>query len=195
MSDTTSTYPDELREISRLWWLPLCIGPLSIIAGIIVLVKPADSLATIAVVTGIFVVIDGLAALVASLNRSNENRGLAALLGVLSLIVGVLLIRHPIHGVVAVALFVGIWLIAMGAMRFVLAFDTDGHRAWRLLVAAVEMLAGIVIVSSPGIGLATLALLIGISLIVNGVSLTALGFALHGAADEAPVPHEPAAVV
>jgi uncharacterized membrane protein HdeD (DUF308 family) len=191
----TSAYRDELREASRLWWVPLFIGLLSIVAGIIVLSKPADSLVTIAVVTGIFVVIDGIAALVASLSKSTESRGLAALVGVVSLIVGVLLIRHPISGVVAVALFVGIWLIAMGAMRFVLAFDTEGHRAWRLLIAVVEMIAGIVIVSSPGIGLATLALLIGISLIVNGTSFTALGFVLHSAKNDAAATHTHAATV
>jgi uncharacterized membrane protein HdeD (DUF308 family) len=194
MSDTP-TYADQLRELSRLWWLPVCLGLLSIVAGVIVLIKPEDSLVTITVVVGIFVVIDGIAALVASLGRSTENRGLAALIGVLGLVVGVMLIRHPIHGIVAVALLVGIWLIAMGAMRFVLAFDADGHRAWRLLIAAVETIAGIVIVSSPGIGLTTLALLIGISLIANGASLTALGFALHGAGDDAPVSHKPAAAV
>jgi uncharacterized membrane protein HdeD (DUF308 family) len=194
MSDS-STYGDQLRELSKLWWLPVCIGLLSIVAGVIVLIKPANSLVTIAVVAGIFVVIDGIAALVASLGKGTENRGLAALLGVLSFVVGVMLIRHPIGGIVAVALLVGIWLIAMGAMRFVLAFDGEGHRAWRLLVAAVEVIAGIVIVSSPGIGLATLALLIGISLIANGASFTALGFALHGAADEATVPPRPAAAL
>lgn len=194
MSDI-STYREELRDASRLWWLPLCVGLLSVIAGIIVLIKPEDSLATIAVVIGIFVLVDSIVALLSALSRSTESRGLAALVGVLGLVVGVLLIRHPIHGVVAIALFVGIWLIAMGAIRLVLAFDIAGHRGWRLLVAAVEIIAGIAIVSSPTIGLATLALLIGISLIANGTSLAALGLVLHGAADEAPVPQETAAAV
>ncbi len=36
------------------------LGVLSVIAGIVVLARPGDSLKTIAVITGIFVVIDGL---------------------------------------------------------------------------------------------------------------------------------------
>ena len=193
----TSTYRNALRDISGLWWLTLSLGLLSIIAGIVVLAKPGDSLATIAVITGIFVLIDGLVALVAAISRSTENRGLAALIGVLNLVVGVLLIRHPIGGVAAIALFVGIWLIAMGAVRFVLAFDAEQHRVWRFVIAAVEIVAGIAIVSTPGIGVATLALLVGVALIGNGVSFAALGFVLHGAGrdEHASAPPKPAAVV
>jgi uncharacterized membrane protein HdeD (DUF308 family) len=49
--------------------------------------------------------------------------GMVALLGVLTAIVGVLLIRHPIAGVPAVALLIGIWLITIGVVRFVAAFQ------------------------------------------------------------------------
>ena len=196
MSDS-STYRRALVDISGLWWLMLGLGLLSIVAGVIVLMEPGSSLKAIAVITGIFVLIDGIVALVAALSRGAENRGLVALIGVLNLVVGVLLIRHPIGGVVAVALLVGIWLIVAGAVRFVLAFDAEGHRVWRFLIAAVEVVAGIVVVSSPSIGVATLALLVGVALIANGVSFGALGFALHGAGrdESAAVPHEPAAAV
>jgi uncharacterized membrane protein HdeD (DUF308 family) len=186
----------ELHEATRMWWLPLGVGLLSVAAGVIVLAKPGDSLATIAVILGIFVVIDGIVALIASLRRSTENRGLAALVGALSLVVGVMLMRHPIQGVAAIALLIGIWLVVVGAIRLVLAFDEDTHRFWHALVAVIEMIAGIVIVSSPGIGLATLALLVGIGLIVNGTSLVVLGFVLHSAKhDQQPATHRPAAAV
>jgi uncharacterized membrane protein HdeD (DUF308 family) len=173
----------QLRAFARVWWLPLLIGLLSIAAGVIVLVKPGNSLKTIAIVVGIFIAFDGVIALIAALRKTTESRGLTALMGVLGLVVGVVLIRHPVHGITAVAMLVGIWLIAIGAIRFVLAFEEE-HRAWRLLVAVVEIIAGIVIVSSPGIGLATLAILIGVSLIANGASLTVLGVLLRSVSQE-----------
>jgi uncharacterized membrane protein HdeD (DUF308 family) len=173
----------QLRAFARVWWLPLLIGLLSIAAGVIVLVKPGNSLKTIAIIVGIFIAFDGVIALIAALRKTTESRGLTALMGVLGLVVGVVLIRHPVHGITAVAMLVGIWLIAIGAIRFVLAFEEE-HRAWRLLVAVVEIIAGIVIVSSPGIGLATLAILIGVSLIANGASLTVLGVLLRSVSQE-----------
>jgi uncharacterized membrane protein HdeD (DUF308 family) len=169
---------EELRESTSSWWLFLLTGLIGIAAGVIVLAKPSDSLATLAVVAGVFALIDGSLDLIASLRRHNENRGLTAVLGVVSVVVGVLLIRHPIGGVLAVALLIGIWLIAGGVVRMVRAFDSD-HRAWSIVVALVEVAAGIVIVSSPPIGFATLALLVGISFIVYGVATFALGWLMH----------------
>jgi len=104
---------------------------------------------------------------------------MVALLGVLTAIVGVLLIRHPIQGIVAVALLIGIWLIAVGVVRIVAGFELDEHRGWNIFAGMVEVIAGIVIVSSPNIGFATLALLVGIAFIVNGVGMFALGWNLH----------------
>lgn len=191
-----NTYPEEqLHEAARLWWLTLVVGVLSIAAGIIVLLKPSESLATIAVIVGIFVAIDGVIALVAALRGTATSRGLSALAGALGLIVGAFLIRHPIHGITAVAMLVGLWMIAVGALRLVLSFDAPEHRGWRALVGAVELIAGIVIVSSPDIGLTTLAILIGVSLIVNGIGFAVLGGLLHSAGTDQThqLPHRPAA--
>ena len=125
---------------------------LSVVAGVIVLFKPGSSLATLAVIAGIFLLVDGILELIASFMRTTPNRGLVALLGVVTAIVGVLLIRHPIAGVTAVALLIGIWLIAMGVIRFATAFDEPGTAAGDLR-GIVELIAGIVIVANPDIGM------------------------------------------
>jgi uncharacterized membrane protein HdeD (DUF308 family) len=169
---------EELHESTWAWWLLMLVGLLGIAAGVIVLAKPGGSLATLAVIAGVFVLVDGIFDLVASIGGRTENRGMVALLGVLDIVVGVLLIRHPIGGVLAIALIIGIWLIAMGIVRLVVAFERE-HRIWNILVALIEVAAGIVIVSSPPIGFATLALLVGISFIANGVATFALGWIMH----------------
>jgi uncharacterized membrane protein HdeD (DUF308 family) len=175
----------ELREWTSGWWLLLIVGVLSVVAGVIVLFKPGDSLATLAVIVGIFVLVDGIVELIASFSRQTQNRGLVAVLGVLSAIVGILLIRHPIAGVVAIALLIGIWLVAIGVVRLVVGFDDPQQRGWNLVAAVLEMIAGIVIVSSPGIGFATLALLVGIAFILNGIGLLGLGWSLHSLGQQA----------
>jgi uncharacterized membrane protein HdeD (DUF308 family) len=58
------------------------------------------------------------------------------------------------------------------------AFDRE-HRAWNIVLALIEVVAGIVIVSTPPIGFATLALLVGIAFILNGVAIFALGWMMH----------------
>jgi len=179
---------NEVRAATGGWWLLLLVGVLSIAAGVIVLFKPGDSLATLAVIAGIFLLVDGILELAASLMHGTQSRGSLALLGVLTAIVGVLLIRHPIGGIAAVALLIGIWLIAVGVVRVIAAFEVDENRGWNIFAGALELLAGIVIVSDPNIGFATLALLVGIGFILNGLGMLAVGWSLHtlrGAA-EAP---------
>lgn len=175
----TSLNSDELREVSWGWWLAMLIGVVSIIAGIIVIAKPSNSLATLAVIFGIFILVDGIVELVAALSAEAQNRGLLAVLGVISVIAGVLLIRHPLGGVRAVALLIGIWLIAAGLVRFVAAFETPENRLWRIGVSLVLAIFGIVIVASPHIGYATLALITGIGFICYGIGMTALGWVMH----------------
>ena len=105
------------------------------------------------------------------------------------------LIRHPVGGIAFVAVLLGVWLIAIGAVRFVLSFEAEGHRLWRLVVAVVEVIAGIAIIASPHIGFATLALLVGFAFIVNGVSMFLLGIAMHTVKrDTVEPPRRPAAV-
>ncbi len=184
MSTSSSLDAERAKESARYWWVPATIGVLSVIAGVIVLAKPSNSLKTLAVIAGIFILIDGIAELVASFSRSTENRGLVALLGALNVIVGILLIRHPIQGVTVIALFIGIWLVVVGVIRFVMAFEFPGHRTWRFVVAAIEVIAGIVIVANPHIGFATLALLVGLAFIINGLGLLMVGIAVRTAGKE-----------
>jgi uncharacterized membrane protein HdeD (DUF308 family) len=178
----------EVKALTWGWWLLVLVGLLSFVAGLIVLFKPGDSLATLAVIAGIFLLIDGILELASSFMSSTRNRGMIALFGAITAIVGVLLIRHPIGGVTAVALLIGLWLIVIGVIRLATAFDEHDHPGWYAWAGAAELFAGIVIVAVPDIGFATLALLIGIGFIVNGIGLAALGWALAGARREASRP-------
>jgi len=171
---------DAIRELTAGWWLLLLTGALGVVAGVIVLLKPSSSLATLAVVSGIFIIVDSLLEIAASFDVANPQRGASAVLGVLGVIAGVLLVRHPIGGVTAIALLIGIWLIAVGAVRLVAAFAGE-HAVRNALVAIVEVIAGVVIVSSPHLGFATLALLVGISFIAKGCAMVVLGIALRSA--------------
>jgi len=178
----------ELREVTWGWWLLVLVGVLGVVAGVIILAKPGSSLPTLAVIAGIFLLVDGIFELAAAFMRSTRNRGLVALMGVLTAVIGVLLIRHPISGVAAIALLIGIWLIAVGLIRIVTAFDELEHRGWHAFAGAVELIVGIVIVANPDIGFATLAILVGIGFILNGVALIVLGFGVRRVGRDAASP-------
>jgi uncharacterized membrane protein HdeD (DUF308 family) len=168
-------------EPSWIWWVTLIVGVLSLVAGIILVFKPSDSLATLAVIFGIFLLIDGIAELVASITGRVDNRALAAILGVLGVVIGIVLIRHPFHGVTAIGLLIGIWLVAAGVVRFVRSLVVSTRPVLGVLIALLEIFVGIAVVANPHIGYATLAILTGIWLILSGIGTIALGIEIRRA--------------
>lgn len=166
-------------DAAQVWWLLALLGVASLVAGVILVLKPSDSLATLAVVVGIFLVLDGIIELVGSFAGSAEHRALAAIAGILGIVVGIILIRHPTHAVAAIGLLIGVWLVAVGAIHLLRSITLGGGSLLRLMIALLEIVVGIVIISDPHIGYATLAVLTGIWLIVNGIGTIALAVALR----------------
>ena len=169
----------DLVDAARAWWLLVVVGVASLVAGVILVLKPSNSLATLAVVVGIFLLVDGIIELVSSFGHSVEHRALAVIVGILGITVGIILIRHPTHAVSAIGLLIGIWLVAAGAVRLVRAVTLGVGTLLRLVIALLEIAVGIVIISEPHIGYATLAVLAGIWLILNGIGTISLGVALR----------------
>ena len=176
----------DVRAATTGWWLVVLAGLIGIAVGVALLFKPGDSLETLAVIAGVFVLVDGIIELAASLMHDTQSRGMVALLGVVSAVVGVLLIRHPIAGITAIALLIAIWLIAAGVVRIVAAFELDGPRGWNIFAGLVSVAAGTVIIVDPRIGYTTLAVLAGIAFIAHGIGISALGWGLRELRHEGP---------
>jgi uncharacterized membrane protein HdeD (DUF308 family) len=174
------TAGDLTRETSRGWWLFVAVGLASLVAGVILVTKPSNSLATLAVIVGIFLLIDGIAELASAIGQPTEGRALAVVVGLLGVIAGIILIRHPTHAVNAIGLLIGLWLIAAGTVRLLRAFAA-GRPVLHSVIAVVESVVGIAIVSEPHIGYATLAILTGIWLIINGAGMIVVGLAVRNA--------------
>jgi uncharacterized membrane protein HdeD (DUF308 family) len=170
---------EDVVQASKLWWLLTLMGVVSLVAGGILVAKPSQSLNVLAVVFGIFLLVDGIIALVWALTNHGPSRTLEIVVGVLGVVFGLILVRHPSHVVALIGLLIGIWLVAAGAVRLVRGIET--RSVWRIGIAVLEIVVGIVVVGDPHIGYATLAILTGIWLIINGIATIGLSLALRQA--------------
>ncbi len=172
----------------------MLLGVAALGVGIFFVVSPHETLSTFTVIAGIFVLVDGLIAIVFSIFGSGDGRGLLALIGVLSAIAGLILIKKPFETLVVFTLIVGVWFVVAGIVRLVSAFASREARGGNLLVALLDLIAGGVILAWPDLSLATLAVIIGIVLVVRGALFIATGWQLR-ALDRAleTGPGEPAA--
>ena len=176
-----------LRPVTSFWWLFVLFGVVTLGVGVFFVVSPHETLSTFTVIAGIFLLVDGALAIFASIFAGGEGRGLLALIGVLSALAGLVLIKKPFDTLVVFTLIVGAWFVVAGIVRFVAALASPEGRGGNIVTATLDVIAGIVILSWPDLGLSTLAVIIGIVLILRGVFFIVSGWQLHQLNDELPV--------
>jgi uncharacterized membrane protein HdeD (DUF308 family) len=174
----------ELEAVGRAWWVALLLGLITIAVGVLALAYPKETLGTIAIIFGVYLLLAALISLVLAFGDSERSRGALLLGAAVAAIAGLLVIRHPGGTVQLVALAFGIYLVVMGILRLFAAVYAVSGRGWLILWGLIDAAAGILIVSWPQFGVTTLAVVLGIVLLVRGVVVCLLAFALRSAAHE-----------
>ena len=129
------------------WWLLLMGGILNIIVGILLLVNPAKTTIAFAWVLGLYWLVQGILTLV-GMFLDHSAWGWKLFMGVLGILAGIVVMRHPIaSAVVLPALFIlllGIQGVIAGGISLVLAFKGGG---WGVgLLGAVSIVFGIILI-------------------------------------------------
>lgn len=104
--------------------------------------------------------------------------------GILSLIVGVLLLAYPLGGVLTLTLLLTVFFLIEGVFKiaFSISFKEYLNWGWLLLSGVLALvLAGIIWSGWPGSALWVLGLLVGINMIFFGASLLSLAFSARKA--------------
>ncbi len=105
----------------------------------------------------------------------------ALLMGLITVVAGVLLIANPLEGILLLTLTVGIVFIFEGAYQIFAAFEYRPAKGWgwMLVSAIISIAAGLLIVSKlPGTSLFVLGLIMGINFLSTGISMVMLSKAV-----------------
>ena len=174
---THAAWPDSadvLARTSRHWGWMLAFGIISLLAGVAVLAWPGRTLIVVAVLFGIQLVVTGIfrfVAAFASEDLTGGTRVLLAVLGVLSLIIGLYAVRHVLVTLLALALLLGIYWIVNGAVELFMALSARGGpgRGWTVVMGVLSVLAGLLVLVYPAISLLTLVVVLSVWLLVLGL--------------------------
>jgi uncharacterized membrane protein HdeD (DUF308 family) len=181
---------DMLAQLGRHWGWVLAFGIITLLAGIVVLAWPGATLLVIAVLFGVQLIIAGIFRFVAAFateDASGGTRVLLALLGVLSIIIGLWAVRHVLLTLLALIVLLGIFWVINGAIELFTALSHRGmpQRGWTAAMGVLSVLAGIVVLIYPGESLLVLSIVLGIWLLVYGVMEMMAAFRLRGLAHSA----------
>ena len=170
---------DSLRHKWR-WFLAL--GIVLILLGTIALViMPAATLATV-IVLGWLMAFSGLfEAIHAFQVRVWRGVLLHLVAGLLGIVLGLLIVTHPVAGALAWTMLIASFFLVVGTFRLVAAIRMKfPNWGWAAFDGAITLLLGILLWTDwPWSGLWFLGLSIGISLILRGWAHVMLAFALR----------------
>jgi uncharacterized membrane protein HdeD (DUF308 family) len=105
------------------WWTMVVLGVLAIVAGVIAFFWPGITLLALLAIIAASAIVRGALEIAAAIALRKEIQGewLLALSGVLSIIFGALIIYQPVAGLLAIAILIGAYMIAIGVLAVVLS--------------------------------------------------------------------------
>lgn len=169
----------EPYPISRIWWVFVTAGVLNVIVGIIAIAHPGFTVTALGILLGIGLIVGALVTFATAVTGGGDGRVLGVILGLVSLLVGLICLRHPENSLLLLVVALGIYLVLFGVLRVIVAIAGPAPRGRALVVGGLEVVFGIVVLAWPDISLGTLAILLGIALVIRGVSDILGGLAIR----------------
>lgn len=187
LNSTNPAHGDVQRAVDETlrahWILFLVQGLLMIALGTLAIIWPQISTVAVDIYVGWMFLLSGIIGLVTMFLAPSIPAFLWSLLtAALTLIVGVLLLWHPVEGAVTLTLVLLAFFIVEGvfqiaaAIRYRDAFpDSWG---WMVMSGIADLvLAGLIISGWPGTASWALGLIVGVNLISSGLAITMVALA------------------
>lgn len=164
---------DDPPLFSMVWRASLLLGLITLVLGVIVVARPTQSLAVIAILLGVAMIASGAFQLARAIAVREGERMWRGISGILFVLAGLALIRHLDLSVALIGLFIGFTWVIQGIAMLVESFSRRGRdraeNGWSVLFGAISLIAGIVVISSPIASVAALTLFMGVWLIIMGL--------------------------
>jgi uncharacterized membrane protein HdeD (DUF308 family) len=192
-NDAPGTGGSLMHVLARNWWAVALRGLCALIFGVIALLLPGVTLVTLVLLFGIYMLADGVFAIVAGV-RAARHHGRwwpFALEGVVDILAGLVALVWPGIALVALVYLIAAWAIITGVLMLSVGFSARrpaGH--WLLVLnGIISVLLGLFIMVWPIAGAVALAWWIGAYAIIFGIVLLVFAFRLRSHAKHGGAGH------
>jgi uncharacterized membrane protein HdeD (DUF308 family) len=175
MTDFRTTYDGATQALPRAgagWGWILLYGIASAVLGLLAFAWPFSATLAVTIVLGsFFLVSGGLAILAGFAGRGHDVRGYSIGYGVLSLIVGLMLIFRPLAGAISLTLLVAIWLAVRGLMEIRWGLKLRRSKGLMIALGVVNLVLAILILATVPFSALTLpGYILGFSFLLGGIT-------------------------
>lgn len=161
------------------WAWILTYGVVSAVLGLVAFLSPFSATFAATVVVGAFLMAVGVMALIAGATaRTHQHRGYKLVLGVLSIVAGLLAAFQPFSAALSLTLLVAAWLFVRGAVEIFWGARHKRHRVAMIALGVLNVLLAIFILATVPVSALTLpGYVLGLSLLFGGATAIASGLA------------------
>jgi uncharacterized membrane protein HdeD (DUF308 family) len=172
-----------LPTLTTNWWALLLRGIAAVLFGLAALFWPGLTLFALIVFFGAYTLVDGIFAIVAGIRGSGSRRSLLLAEGVLGVLIGLILLFWPGMTALVYLYVFAAWAIFTGILKVVMAIwlRQEIDNEWTMALSGLLwVLLGVILSVLPGVGLLSLAWLLGVFALGAGLTLLVLAFRVRG---------------
>ena len=161
------------------WWLVLLQGLASVVIGLLLLTETGMTLFYLVVFLGVYWLVGGVFDLV-SLFVDRRHAGWKVFSGVIGIIAGLVIVRHPLWSSVLVPVTL-VWVLAfigilIGVTHVIRAFSGGGWGS--AIVGLLSLLFGLILLARPLESLVVLVLLVAVWAVIGGAVAVVVSFVM-----------------
>ena len=172
MTDIRSDIPTARPVTGPGWGWIMAHGVISVIVGLVALLWPFAATWAATVVIGAFFFVSGLFSVAAGLfGRGSEGRNHAVVFGLISLVVGAIMLFEPVAGALSLTLLVTLWLAVRGVLEIYWGMKRARRRGLLIFLGVLNLLlAGWILFTVPFSALTLPGFILGASFLFGGVT-------------------------
>ncbi len=166
---------ESVKDTIKHWYLPLILGILFIIVGILAIITPQATYLSLALIFSMTFLFVGILEIVFSISHRKQLDGWGWSLasGILSFIIGVLLIIYPQVSIITLPLFVGFVVLFHSIMSIAWSIELKKYKVsnwgWLLFAGILGAIFSFLLMLNPVFAGLTIAIWTGIALITIGI--------------------------
>src|SRR5690554_5104700 len=127
-----------INNALKHWYIPLLVGIFFVIVSIITFTSPATSLLALAILFSLSFLFGGIAEIIFSIANKDQlhNWGWSLVFGIITAVVGILLLTNPALSMATLALYVGFVILfrSIASISFAIDLKRYGSKGWGFLL-------------------------------------------------------------
>ena len=164
---------------SSMKWM----GILTIIFGVLAMMMPFVTGQSVLMLIGILVMAGGILRLIWAFKAGSLGKGILVFaIGVLTLLAGFWIITEPFIAAGALTIVLAVYFFADGLLEIIAAFSVVEGKGWLIFDGVVTVILGVLLfMGFPLSGPVAVGVLLGIKLLLAGITMLTLGSAVKRA--------------